>query len=113
MLRAMLAEVLRAQGHSVVDCSSGIDAARLATESGAPFDLHVLDLGLPMLGGESVHRRAEEAHGQPIPVVFVSGEPNASVEPGAFQRMRLLSKPFDIADFAQTIRAVVEAARDR
>lgn len=113
MLRAMLAEVLRAQGHSVVDCSSGTDAARLATESGAPFDLHVLDLGLPMLGGESVHRRAEEAHGQPIPVVFVSGEPNASVDPGAFQRMRLLSKPFDIADFAQTIRAVVEAARDR
>ena len=113
MLRAMLAEVLRAQGHSVVDCSSGIDAARLATESGAPFDLHVLDLGLPALGGEAVHRRAEQAHGQTIPVVFVSGEPNASVDPGAFRRMRLLSKPFDIAEFEQTIRAVVDAARDR
>ena len=113
MLRAMLAEVLRAQGHSVVDCSSGTDAMRLATESGKAFDLHVLDLSLPALGGEAVHRRAEQEHGRSIPVVFVSGEPHAAVESGAFRRMRLLSKPFDITDFAQAIRAVVAAAPER
>ncbi|MEY3143017.1 MAG: hypothetical protein RLY21_1510 [Planctomycetota bacterium] len=112
LLRAMLAEVLRAQGHSVVDCASGADAARFATESGTGFDLHVLDLGLPVIGGEAVQRQAEQAHGRAIPVVFVSGVPNASVDSGVFRRMRLLAKPFDIADFAQAIRAVVAAPAD-
>lgn len=113
MLRAMLGEVLRSQGHAVVECSSGAEALELATDASRPFDVHVLDVVLPSIDGPSVHRRGEAAHARTIPVVFVSGDPGSVVDLGAFQRAHLLAKPFDIVDFVAAVRTVMTAGTGR
>ena len=107
MLRAMLGEVLRSQGHVVVECASGADAVKLATDTSRPFDVHVLDVLLPGFDGLSVHSRSEAAHGRSIPVVFLSGDPRTVVHLGAFRRAQMLAKPFDIVDFAAAVRTVM------
>lgn len=106
MLRGMLAAVLRSQGHVVVETATGAEALRLATDPAQPFDVHVLDIVLPSIDGPSVHRRSEGGHGRSIPVVFISGEPQAQVDLGAFTRAALLAKPFEIADFVDAVRTV-------
>jgi CheY-like chemotaxis protein len=106
MLRSMLGEVLRAQGHEVVECAGGADALRLSTDLVERFDVHVLDLVLPAFGGEFVHRRGEEVHGRRIPAVFISGEPQPTAEGTSETHIRLLAKPFDIAEFARAVQDV-------
>jgi CheY-like chemotaxis protein/anti-sigma regulatory factor (Ser/Thr protein kinase) len=70
-VRSVIGLLLEAQGHSVVEATSGVEAlARL--ERGEPFDLVLTDLGMPELNGWDVVEAAKRLRPS-LPVVLVTG----------------------------------------
>lgn len=96
---------LRADGHQVQHCLLGSDALRLQDEQ--PFDLAVLDVGLPDIDGFALFRKLRE-HGA-LPVIFLTardGEVDRVVglEIGADD---YVTKPFSPRELAARVRAVL------
>ena len=105
----VLAHLLRTDGHTPIIASNGEAAIR---EARAHPDLILLDLGLPDIPGEEVltrlKRQPETAR---IPVVVVSGQPDAAAivsESGANAVAAILRKPVSFPE----LRAVVDAVLD-
>lgn len=94
-IRDALAEVLTARGHEVVVCEDGECACDACRHE--PFDLVLLDIGLPDIDGLEVCRRLRARAGGDRPAVLVvtgSGDPDdlgAIAEAGADD---CLTKPF-------------------
>ena len=96
---------LRAEGHEVRHCLLGSDALRWQCEQ--PFDLAVLDIGLPDIDGFALLRRLRE-HAD-LPVIFLTardGEVDRVVglEIGADD---YVTKPFSPRELAARVRAVL------
>jgi CheY-like chemotaxis protein len=97
---------LELSGFEVVAASTGTEALRLA-ETAGPFDLVLLDVMLPDLGGFDVAERLHEtAATVDVPIVFLS----ARVSPADVARGRsagaidYVPKPFDPAAFVGRLR---------
>jgi two-component system cell cycle response regulator DivK len=70
--RTVYSEALREQGLLVLEAANGLDAVTMA--SGAPPDLIVMDLSMPVMGGVEAIRRLKAARRtRSIPVVILSG----------------------------------------
>jgi two-component system cell cycle sensor histidine kinase/response regulator CckA len=110
LLRPMLAEALRAGGHTVVDVGDGTAALKAAVDPSFPVDLLVLDVLLPGMDGFRIHARAEEVLGRAIGCVFVSGDPATVLPPGSPTRVCLLPKPFEISTLLEAVRRVTRAS---
>ncbi len=100
---------LRQAGHAVDWVKDGL-AADLALKS-EPFDLLVLDLGLPRLAGIEVLRRLR-ARGQALPVLILTahdatGDKIAGLDAGADD---YLVKPIDLDELAARVRALARRA---
>ncbi len=100
---------LRQAGHAVDWVKDG-QAADLALQS-EPFDLLVLDLGLPRLEGLEVLRRLR-ARGQALPVLILTardatGDKIAGLDAGADD---YLVKPIDLDELAARVRALARRA---
>ena len=96
---------LHADGHAVRHCLLGGDALRLQREH--PFDLAVLDVGLPDMDGFTLFRRLREL--ADLPVIFLTardGEVDRVVglELGADD---YVTKPFSPRELAARVRAVL------
>src|SRR5512139_2473384 len=75
-LALILTHALRAAGHTPMNAATGHGALLAAR---AHPDLILLDLGLPDISGDEVLRRLKrDPHTADIPVVVVSGEPDAA-----------------------------------
>jgi two-component system OmpR family response regulator len=109
-LRAQLRAGLEEAGYVVDEADNGRDAHHLgATE---PFDVVVLDLGLPVLDGLSVLRRWREA-GRAMPVLILTArdgwpEKVAGIDAGADD---YLTKPFHLEELLARIRALIRRAQ--
>jgi two-component system OmpR family response regulator len=109
-LRAQLRAGLEESGYVVDEADNGRDAHHLgATE---PFDVVVLDLGLPVLDGLSVLRRWREA-GRAMPVLILTArdgwpEKVAGIDAGADD---YLTKPFHLEELLARIRALIRRAQ--
>jgi signal transduction histidine kinase/ActR/RegA family two-component response regulator len=75
LLRDLLKEMLERDGHSVEVSDSGqtgLDAFRVARDSGRPFDVIITDLGMPYVDGRQVTKVVK--HESPnTPVVMLTG----------------------------------------
>jgi len=100
---------LRQRGHAVDWLRDGV-AADLALKN-EPFDLLVLDLGLPRLDGVEVLRRLR-GRGQILPVLILTardatGDKVAGLDAGADD---YLVKPIDLDELAARVRALTRRA---
>lgn len=96
---------LRADGHEVDHCLLGRDA--LQRGRGAPYDLAILDVGLPDIDGFALCRELRGA--RPLPVIFVTAhgaeaERILGLEMGADD---YVVKPFSPRELAARVRAVL------
>ena len=105
-VRHLTLRFLESLGYQVRVAMNGQEALRLA-ESGAPLDLVLTDVVMPVMGGpelvERLHARRPE-----LPVLYMSGfteELPAASKPGA---AALLVKPFTLEDLAQAVRAALD-----
>jgi two-component system OmpR family response regulator len=103
-LAPVIALGLEKDGHEVVRASDGEEAARLLAE---PFDVCVLDLGLPLKDGVEVLREARAA-GVTTPVLVLTARASVPDRVGA---LRLgaddyLVKPFAFAELSARVEAL-------
>jgi DNA-binding response OmpR family regulator len=101
---------LRQSGLVVDKVETGLDAD-LALSS-TPYDLAILDLGLPKLDGLDVLQRLR-ARGKSIPVLIVTARDGledrvAGLDLGADD---YISKPFDLPELEARVRALIRRGR--
>lgn len=107
--RQVIIEALRDDGFDVVAAQDGLHALRLAAVSHP--DLIVLDLGLPLLDGPSFAARWHERSDANVPIVVVSGRPDAPAAARTMHAAGFCRKPLDLAALAALIRASYNAAQ--
>lgn len=105
MLGTALRDGLRAQGLTVDWVREG--EAGLSAASSEPFDLVLLDLGLPRVDGLEVLRSLRE-QGKALPVIILTARDtvNQRVEGLNAGADDYVLKPFDVKELAARIRAV-------
>jgi DNA-binding response OmpR family regulator len=105
-LQLGLVQVLTDAGHQAIVAGDGVRADMLlATE---PFDLVVLDLGLPQMDGMVVLERLRRRH-QTLPVLILSARDRTEdrvrgLDCGADDYM---AKPFELSEFEARVRALL------
>ncbi len=120
-IRAYLQYVLSSRGHSVVQCSNGIEA--LVQSRTHPFDMAVVDVVMQEMDGISLVKRLKREHHE-LPVLALSDESDGMRQVGIshLELMmragadRALEKPFDEKDFIsaieQTSACYIQKARN-
>lgn len=101
-----ISKALRQCGFTVDHVASGSDAD--VAIASAPFDLAILDLGLPQLDGLQVLKRLR-ANGKRMPVLIVTardglGDRVSGLDLGADDYM---TKPFDLPELEARVRALI------
>ena len=105
-LRGGLQSVLELAGHRTATCADGLQASHLLESE--PFDLVVLDLGLPRRDGLDVLHRWR-ARGGTTPVLVLSARDQTTqkvqgLDAGADD---YLNKPFERTEFEARVRALL------
>jgi CheY-like chemotaxis protein len=105
-VQSVIVGALQDAGYRVLAARSGVEALRLArTETP---DAITLDLLLPVMTGEEVLRRLEQdENGRQIPIVVVSAYTRRLAP--SHRIVRVLPKPFDIAELLDDVAAAIEA----
>jgi DNA-binding response OmpR family regulator len=112
MIGRALLDALRGEGYAVNWVRDG--AAADATLASEPYDLVVLDLGLPRRDGLEV-LRGMRARANPVPVLVATardavGDRIAGLDAGADD---YIVKPFDIDELQARIRALIRRSAGR
>src|SRR5262245_62556418 len=104
-LRDALVPILEYEGHHVVSAANGKEALdRLHAMPAAP-SLILLDLMMPVMGGEEF--RAEQLRDPrlaSIPVVVVSARTQAAEKAARMGALACLQKPFAVEDLLDVVR---------
>ena len=106
MMYNAINHTLKKGGYEVVIANNGVDAMGLL-DDGAPFDVVILDIGLPGMDGFEVLRRARAAKVN-VPVLILSG---LSTESDRVRGLNLgaddyLPKPFSSRELLARVNAV-------
>jgi CheY-like chemotaxis protein len=105
-IRELLRVSLTAAGYHVAGVANGREAMH-HLRSHADICIVLLDLMLPLMDGR--HFRTAQLHDRSlawIPVVVMSGAPDAEREARALGARRLVSKPLDLDEVSQALRYI-------
>jgi len=111
-VRSLLKRLLALQGWDVVEAANGREAVDAWPEDGAPFDLVILDMNMPILGGLAAYEELKRLHPQMV-VLFISGY----VEESSWRdvilkgKVPFLAKPFTPQQLVATATALVAHGR--
>jgi CheY-like chemotaxis protein len=104
-VRAAAAQTLEQYGYHVVEAGDGAEGLRRLTGTGDAFCLVILDMTMPVMGGEEVVAELRR-RGSPVPILAISGYG----ETQAVQRLvgqkvaGFLSKPFTAEGLATAVK---------
>ncbi len=100
-IRALLVDVLRAEGYAVDAASDGLDALKELAR--VHPDLIVLDLMMPAMDGRAFAAACHgRTHGPKVPILLTSASPKLWQVAEQLRRFNVrgfMSKPFDIETF--------------
>lgn len=104
----LVRKLLTAAGHKVIECSSGVEGARLAQEQRP--DLVLLDINIPDLDGYEVALLLRgRMPGTPLVAITAEGDRGTSLAVGCDG---FLGKPIDARTFARTVEGFLKGNRD-
>lgn len=108
-MRAMVRLGLEAEGHRVSEAEDG--PSGLATAVAGDADLVILDLGLPLLAGESVLEQIVRVR-PALPVIVVTAKDGVDDRVGVLDRgaQDYLVKPFALAELLARVRLRIRAS---
>lgn len=107
-VRLLVLQVLSELGYQAIETADGRQAIPVL-QSDRALDLVVTDVGLPGLNGRQLAEIARERRPD-LPILFMTGYAGQAADQARFLEpgMELISKPFDIAQLSQRIRAILE-----
>jgi CheY-like chemotaxis protein len=106
LLLSYLKELLEAQGWHVDACQDGLSALE-KIEGGSPYDVLILDNGLPGMSGlELVQRARSLTHRRRTPIIMLSAGDigRAALQAGADL---FLKKPDNVETIVRTVKGLV------
>jgi DNA-binding response OmpR family regulator len=111
VLRQTLAAALEAEGYGVSEASDGREGLNKALKTA--FDLVVLDVVMPALGGLEVCRKLREA-GRQVPLIVMSGKKKKEIDKVLGLELGgddYLTKPFGTDEFIARVHAMLRRSR--
>jgi signal transduction histidine kinase/ActR/RegA family two-component response regulator len=111
MVRALVRDVLKMYGYTVLEAAHGEDAISLCRKHTGPIDLMLTDVVMPHMNGRELHDRLAPLRPD-LKVLYMSGYAEGGIvhdgiiDPGT----AFIPKPFTPEDLATKIRAVLDAA---
>ena len=105
-VRAHIVDTLEAAGFNVTAAGSGEEALRLL--EGRAVDLLLVDFAMPGMNGAEVIRAARQRH-KTLKVLMVSGYSDSAAIDAAAGAVRVLRKPFDVAELTAAVTETIEA----
>jgi two-component system response regulator RegX3 len=103
-IRRAVGYALRRDGFDVAESGDGAEALRVAEE---PFDVVILDLGLPTVCGTEVLRRLRAAGPVPIIVLTALGTESDRILGLELGADDYVTKPFSMAELMSRVRAII------
>ena len=104
-LSEVVCAVLEDEGYDVATASDGRTAVDMVIAS--PPDLIILDMGLPILGGEEVAAKIHETLSSPPPILVMSAAGTVAERARRIGAASYIAKPFDLDDLTDAVRAVL------
>lgn len=111
VLRQAVAAALETEGYAVAEAANGREGLNKALKGG--FDLVVLDVVMPELGGLEVCRKLREA-GRQVPVIVCSGKKKKEVDKVLGLELGgddYLTKPFGTDELIARVHAVLRRSK--
>ena len=112
VIRALIGDLLEAEGFEVLDAANGKDAVDIA-RARRPA-LIVMDINMPvMTGPQALDLIRHDPATKDIPVVIITAGQRGPAEQKAKAegRPRLLFKPFNVNDLVSSVQEAMEGAR--
>ena len=109
MVRIAVREMLSASGYDVTVASNGAAAVASFGDPHTHFDLVILDVVMPVMGGREAYERIR-ALAPDVRVVFATGYSEEQIDVGFVRRERVpvLTKPYERDALLRTIRSALE-----
>jgi two-component system cell cycle sensor histidine kinase/response regulator CckA len=112
-----IADVLRSEGYSIVETSTGLQALETGRTCG-PMSIFVTDIDLPNSSGTDIALKMVAVRPS-LPVLFMSGTPMAwwnSRDLANFKRfppnsVDFIEKPFYVSQLVMKVRSLIERTR--
>ena len=107
MVRSLTREMLRRMGYRVIEASTGLDGINAVREKGDRIDLVILDIGLPDMRGDQVHRLIQEI--APEMKVLVSSGYSATevVEEMKIAAADFIQKPYSFSLLSEKLKRIL------
>lgn len=112
-VRGVVVAILQRYGYRVTEAAHGEEALQILAESGAQFDLVILDLTMPKLSGRETLCRIRQLYPE-LPVIVSSGY---AIDLNSFERevgvrpAGIVQKPYEAKTFAMAIRQALDARK--
>ncbi|GAC1507347.1 MAG: hypothetical protein NVS1B3_07690 [Candidatus Dormibacteraceae bacterium] len=105
--------IFEAEGYEVVEAAHGEEALEVLGPNPLP-DVVITDLAMPVLNGiELIQRLQAQPRTAMLPIVVVSGNPDAERVLHAARVQAVVRKPFDASALADCIRAIASTLMKR
>jgi two-component system, cell cycle sensor histidine kinase and response regulator CckA len=106
-IREVARRILEKEGYSVTEAGNGLEAIAML-DKGAPLDLLMADLDMPVLGGDEMARRIRATRPD-LKVLYVTGHIDRLMDarPVLWDGEAFLDKPFSSAALLEAVSLVL------
>ncbi len=113
LVRMVLRAVLTYRGYQIFEAEDGEDAVRKCADAAPPFDLILIDLHMPRLGGREALKRIRRHHPRARAILLSGGLPERETPLSAeLKGVRFLPKPFENQELVRLVREVLDQRAD-
>ncbi len=108
-VRGFMALLLRRQGWQVTAVADGLEALRAWKAANRPFDVTILDMHMPMLGGYEAYRQIREQHPN-LRVLFISDAAGEAQDRLVREGLPFLAQPFSADGLIDAVQRLLSSA---
>ena len=109
----MGSDILKELGYTIELAHNGREAIEMLAGDHDRFDLAILDMNMPRMGGRETLKQIRELNPS-MKVVVCSGYSTTMLDGGDFAQSidGFIQKPYELAEFARKIRSALDKRRD-